>query len=519
MTVCPADNTTLFVNETPLWDNGQTFHTLGLEIALGFGGLATIISLILVFFHGTHYSRPYEQKHIIRILMMIPVYAVISFLSFYFYKHAVYYQVIRDCYEAFAIASFFTLLCHYIAPDLHQQKNYFRTIHAKNWFWSVFGLQYLTGGQNKGPLRRPRSGLTWFNVVWIGVFQYCLVRVACTLAALFTQLTGRYCEHSINPAYGHFWVQVLTAVSVTIAMFCLIQFYIQTKDDLKEHSPFLKVICIKLVIFFSFWQQLVISFLASQYGPLKPSDKLNAPDIYIGIPTVLIDFEMFFFAIMHIFAFSWRPYSLRGQQKIAEPGSIWDVEPPKYQGGFLGIKAYFDAANPWDIIKASARGFRWLFVGYRHRTKDESYQNVNKVDDYMGPVHTTSQDTGTELVAAEYPKGAPNYSVFEDDRRGLLQDPSGFGREPTRVPSPYQTYDASPDPAEFDLSNPSAFRPGTGKETDYEPGVTAYQGHPALRANAPPEQHVHDPNWNMFGGAQQREQTYGHEDQDYPRRI
>jgi len=37
-------------------------------------------------------------------------------------------------------------------------------------------------------------------------------------------------------------------------MFCLIQFYLQLRYDLAEHKPFLKVLCIKLVIFFSFWQ-------------------------------------------------------------------------------------------------------------------------------------------------------------------------------------------------------------------------------------------------------------------------
>lgn len=37
-------------------------------------------------------------------------------------------------------------------------------------------------------------------------------------------------------------------------MYCLIQFYIQLRRDLAAHSPFLKVVAIKLVIFLSFWQ-------------------------------------------------------------------------------------------------------------------------------------------------------------------------------------------------------------------------------------------------------------------------
>jgi len=44
------------------------------------------------------------------------------------------------------------------------------------------------------------------------------------------------------------------AISVSIAMYCLIQFYYQTSKDIAEHRPFLKILSIKLVIFLSFWQ-------------------------------------------------------------------------------------------------------------------------------------------------------------------------------------------------------------------------------------------------------------------------
>lgn len=91
-------------------------------------------------------------------------------------------------------------------------------------------------------------------MVWIGVFQYCFIRVLFTIVAVLTEYFDVYCEDSLSPIYAHVWVQVFEAVSVTIAMFCLVQFYIQLKEDLAEHKPFLKVLCIKLVIFFSFWQ-------------------------------------------------------------------------------------------------------------------------------------------------------------------------------------------------------------------------------------------------------------------------
>ncbi|KAL2357835.1 organic solute transporter subunit alpha/Transmembrane protein [Cryomyces antarcticus] len=303
MAVCNFTLTDQSVNgEVPLW-SGITFHRLGLVLSATFALISVCITFWLIFRHATHYLKPWEQKHIIRILLMIPIYSTVSFLSYYYYKHAIYFEVMRDCYEAFAIASFFTLLCHYIAPNLHEQKDFFRQLTPKNWFWAVFGMQKLTGGQDRGPLRKPRSGLTWFNVIWIGVFQYCFIRITFTIVSVTTQAAGRYCESSLNPAFAHIWVMVFEGGSVSVTMFCLIQFYLQLKVDLAEHRPFLKVICIKLVIFFSFWQSLVISFLSSSNGPLKPTSKIYYNDIKVGIPSMLLCVEMAIFAVMHLFAF------------------------------------------------------------------------------------------------------------------------------------------------------------------------------------------------------------------------
>jgi hypothetical protein len=102
-------------------------------------------------------------NRIIRILFMVPIYACVSFLSYYYYKHAIYFEVLRDTYEAFAIASFFSLLCHYLAPTLHEQKDYFRKLTPHPWPWPVTWMTPCFGGE-RGCLRTPKSGLTWFNV-------------------------------------------------------------------------------------------------------------------------------------------------------------------------------------------------------------------------------------------------------------------------------------------------------------------------------------------------------------------
>ena len=169
----PKCNSTLEnqqINETPVWHT-YTFHRIGLIISAIFGATAIILSLLLIYLHATHYLKPWEQRHIIRILFMVPVYAAVSFLSYKYYTHSVYFEVLRDCYEAFAIASFFSLMCHYIAGDLHQQKNYFRTIQPRAWIWPMRYLQKCCGGEH-GIWRTPRSGLTWFNVRSLPPLQF-----------------------------------------------------------------------------------------------------------------------------------------------------------------------------------------------------------------------------------------------------------------------------------------------------------------------------------------------------------
>lgn len=431
-------NTTLedaYIVEDPIWHK-LTFHHLGLILCAIFGLIAVVVSLWLIFQHAIHYQRPNEQRQIIRILFMIPVYAVVSFLSYLFYRKAIYFEVMRDCYEAFAISSFFTLLCYYIAPNLHDQKDYFRSVQPINWFWSVFGLQKCTGGQHKGILRIPRSGLTWFNVIWAGIFQYCVIRVLFTTVSVISEAFDRYCEASLNPAFAHIWVLVFESLSVTVAMFMVIQFYLQLKTDLAEHKPFLKVLSIKLVIFFSFWQTIVISFLSSDSGPLKPTKTLAYTDIKIGIPSVLLCIEMAFFSVLHIFAYPWKPYSV----KSLDPMAADIADRSDYKGGKLGMKALVDAFNPWDIIKAIARGFRWMFVGSRHRQNDVSYQPAKTTSDetaYMGPTYAASGETATELQNSHQNprRGRPDNSAAEDDRVGLL----GTSEAPGRIEhSPYR---------------------------------------------------------------------------------
>jgi len=374
--------------------NDLIFHQLALILSAIFMCIAVLISCWLILDHALHYLRPYEQKQcaitfladyttanrasIIRILFMIPVYAIVSFLSLLFYTEVVYLELIRTCYEAYVIASFFTLMCHYIAPNLHEQKEYFRNVKPQPW---VFPL-------NK--VKTPRSGLTWFNIIYACVFQFCITRPLFTLIAGYVfspsrnvksphltsysvlQYDRRYCQQSSSPLDAHLWIVLLQGACAIIAMYCLVQFYEQLKPDLAPHKTFLKFLCIKLATFVGFWQVWLLSLLSASKGPFKHTKYIATVDIHVAVPCLLVSVEMMLYACVFHWAFPWRPYDLdkqlRGEARLEE-----------YAAG--PHTALLEALSPWDYWKSGSRGVWWLVHGARHRMEDASYLAEKEEDE------------------------------------------------------------------------------------------------------------------------------------------
>jgi hypothetical protein len=65
-----------------------------------------ILSIRLVYLHFTHWYMPNVQKYVVRILFMVPLYAVQSWLSLRFRDARIYIDTVRDLYEAYVISSF-----------------------------------------------------------------------------------------------------------------------------------------------------------------------------------------------------------------------------------------------------------------------------------------------------------------------------------------------------------------------------------------------------------------------------
>jgi hypothetical protein len=369
------------------------------------------------------------------------------------------------------------------------------------------------------------------QVVWISIFQYCFIRPAFTVVSVIAQTQGRYCMSSKDPRYAYIWAAGFNAISVTIAMYCLIQFYVQLKDDLAPHRPFMKVLCIKLVIFFCFWQSWIISLLTAEGGPLKATDQIAGPDLRVGVPSMLTCVEMAVFAVLHLYAFPWNPYDLaKSHEALPQGDHIPRAKPKRYTYG--PTRALLDALNPWDIVKAVGRGLRWLFYGSRHRKSDPSYQTKletmsHESTGYTGPTFAGNGEPAMETASRPGKNKLAGKDGFADsDTSALLSHAqtnpyvhqsshSNFGLSSFDRPANPDSLPAAPTSGEEHGVAAPESRPYPqhgrysfeSQDTTYH-GVTHDSG-PRSSSRRTYEVNVgrpvqgHDAQWDMFAGATQ----------------
>ncbi len=76
-----------------LWE--QMLFSAGGALAIA----ASLSSLLLIVQHLRHFSVPREQRWVVRILLMVPIYSVDSWFSLRFAFVAPYLNLLRDAYE------------------------------------------------------------------------------------------------------------------------------------------------------------------------------------------------------------------------------------------------------------------------------------------------------------------------------------------------------------------------------------------------------------------------------------
>jgi len=121
------------------------------------------------------------------------------------------------------------------------------------------------------------------------------------------QVFDLYKEGSFSLHYGYIYIAGITNLSVTFSLYFLVLFYLVAEKELAPNKPIAKFLCIKSILFFSFWQSVFIGAL-SFFDVIPAVGEWKKEQVATGLQDYIICIEMFFLSIAHIFVFPYQPY-------------------------------------------------------------------------------------------------------------------------------------------------------------------------------------------------------------------
>ncbi|KAF7333407.1 hypothetical protein MVEN_02356500 [Mycena venus] len=336
--ICPTDEAAQ-IDQSGFWDPGHGIewdkHRIGWAVAGGCAVITVIITCISVLQHCRNYTVPREQRQIIRILYMPPVYAIISFFSYRYFRSYTYYSLIYVAYEAVTISAFLLLIIEYVAATAVGHRAEIALVR-----------------KDKRPLPmpfccwryRPTKAYFMYTVKW-SVLQYVIVRPAISIAGIICQKFGVLCDsQGFNPHFASVYLSAVDFISISVALYGLLLFYGLTKDELVGKRPLAKFLCIKLIVMFTFYQSFVFTLLEGRV--ITATLYWSETNIANGLNALTICVEMVLFAL----AMWW-----------AYPSSEYALQPGQY-GKISGWRAIWDSINFMDFAREIWASVRY-FIG------------------------------------------------------------------------------------------------------------------------------------------------------------
>lgn len=281
--------------ELPLFLQTTTAHLL----AAAFVWSAIIISCHHIYQHLRFYTLPSEQKCIVRILFIVPIFGFDSWLSLFFINRSayVYFDSIRDWYEAFVIYNFMSLCYEYLGGE----SNIMSEIRGKpiqtSWY---YGTCFFTG---------KTYTIGFLRVCKQATLQFCIIKPLMSVLTLILQASGKYNDGDWSLNNSYIYINMVYNTSVSLALYGLILFYQATKELLSPYEPVWKFLSVKSIIFMSFWQGAIFAIL-EKVGVLKASTA-DAPagSVAAGYQNFFICIEMLFASVALRYAFPYEIYS------------------------------------------------------------------------------------------------------------------------------------------------------------------------------------------------------------------
>ncbi|OAA53124.1 hypothetical protein ISF_08965 [Cordyceps fumosorosea ARSEF 2679] len=393
---CPTHNLTARAKKTFI--AGLTFQEFNRILAGACTALACLVSFVHMWRHATHLSVPRQQVKVMRVISLVPLYAIVNFLCICFPQAQVYLDPILELIQALCLASYFMLLCEYISPHNEGRDGFFSQIEIKD--------KKAEGGV-------VQDGVKWFAQRCVMIFQYPVIALGVAIATIITQVAGVYCQYESQTNFAKLWLSIATTLSSGMAIAAVLLVAVQLKTHMPNLKPMTKLIAIKLVVGLAFLQQILFWILQSTHV-LKETDTLTYADLHYGIPSLLSCLEMVPISFVVFWAYPVGPYKLEHLvARGAERGEAQNWAPTSYQGGILGIYAFISMLNPFDVIKAT-------FAAFAVGARDYASAKFDRNDSGGGKVYATGPG---------YQQPPTQYRQDHSYGGGQSRGPAGLARE------------------------------------------------------------------------------------------
>lgn len=340
-------------------ENALSANFLQTRSALWISGLFVFAALFLtcqqIYKHLRWYTNPAQQRWIVRILFIVPIYAVHSWISLFYFNsegYYVYFFTVRDCYEAFVIYSFLSLCYEYLGGE----SNIMIEIRGKPIRSSCY---YLTCC-----LRNKTYTIGFLRFCKQATIQFCFIKPIMAFVIIILHAFGYYHDGDWSTSNGNLYVTIIYNISISLALYGLFLFYYATRDLLTPYEPVLKFFTVKSVIFLSFWQGVALSIfekaklispIIDEHGPPTSAGTVSA-----GYQNFLICIEMFFAAIALRYAFPFKTYCVSG---------ISETRGHSMQSISSSLK---ETMNPRDIMTDAIHNFHPQYQQYTQYRSDIS---------------------------------------------------------------------------------------------------------------------------------------------------